>query len=196
MDKKILLRVIYKSFYLSYQMHKNKEAIKEFNYHTLPFVVNGAFAAETALKCVLSNNDIPYPGVHTLRSLFEILPSGIKREMLGDLLQRVPQFSNEQIDKELYQISKAFEEWRYLGEYPNTTMNFTFFSAFIESVCTIVLKKYDVQINKGENLSVSDLEYNRVDAMYATYIHNHEIDMRRVVEKDRKKIQKLGESKL
>jgi len=96
----------------------------------IPIVTNLAFACELFLKTLLQKSGSPKGG-HNLLDLFNSLPEEIQNEITG--LNKSQEFVIE-----LKQISRLFEEWRYIYEHHLKSLNFSFLLEFAErlSICT------------------------------------------------------------
>lgn len=89
----------------------------QFLRYTTPAVVNAALACEVFLKLLLHFSRINFKKIHHLYDLFENLPVDIKQEVKGRTINRYGKWENIWGKEYLFQISKAFSEWRYIYEH-------------------------------------------------------------------------------
>lgn len=115
-----------------------------------PYVVNGAFAAELALKYIYANSRVDYPkgsNGHRLKYLYDnlmkIKKSCIKKdqEALRNILFNDGNQNEETISLNLEIIDCCFNDFRYFfSSNKNIAIN-NFFPFFVNSLCEYVLDK-------------------------------------------------------
>jgi len=102
-----------------------------------PLVVNGAFAAELALKFLIFKEDGEFDCIHNLRTLFEHLPDCHKVSLTEALYQQAHQ-NAEKLGFNLKNISNLFVDFRYA--FSKDRIGYTnFFSEFVHILCDYVL---------------------------------------------------------
>ena len=108
---------------------------------SIPYFVNGAFAAELALKLILHFHQIPYAlsEGHKLDCLFNLLPKG-DRDALVERLQAMTEISETDLQKALESISEVFVQQRYVYEHIGENHACSrFLKSFVHVVCDYVL---------------------------------------------------------
>ena len=116
--------------------HKNPVLLE------VPYIVNGAFACELALKYLLIENQISFcisSKGHNLEYLFELLPVSVKR-LLKAKLKAAANIDDTELRKNIHLHADSFNQWRYLSANidGNTYYN-KFFNVFVNQLCTYVL---------------------------------------------------------
>jgi len=109
--------------------------------YCIPVKVNGAFAAELALKALLYAANITYEtkNGHQLEYLFHLLPATEKIE-LNKRFHQLIDITDEQILANLRNISNTFNEQRYLFDtIGHNHPNYVFFKHFVHTLCDYVL---------------------------------------------------------
>lgn len=96
----------------------------------VPIVTNVALSCELFLKTILRENNASKKE-HNLLKLFESLPEGTRRDIIG---------SNNYQDfiSKLNQNSCLFQEWRYIYEYHLRSLNISFLFDFAERLSNYV----------------------------------------------------------
>ncbi len=108
-----------------------------------PLVVNGALAAELALKSLIYIENGEFDCIHNLQQLFSLLPD-CHRANLTEMIFTQAHQNEETLQKNLRQIADSFENWRYFFE--TDAVGYTnFFNNFVHIVCdyAIALKPDD-----------------------------------------------------
>lgn len=108
----------------------------------VPYIVNGAFACELALKYLLIENQISFcisAKGHDLEYLFDLLPPSIK-QLLKVKLKNAANINDTELRKNIHLYANCFNQWRYL--FANIAENIyynKFFNVFVNQLCTYVL---------------------------------------------------------
>lgn len=108
---------------------------------SVPYITNGAFACEIALKYILIDSNITFQTGkgHNLKYLFELLPDEHKNEIIN-LLTTKTGISSEKIYEELTAIANSFVDRRYM--FTTITESYQqskFFETFVHTICKYVL---------------------------------------------------------
>lgn len=110
----------------------------------VPYIVNGAFACELALKYILVDNQISFcisSKGHNLEYLFNLLPETEKNE-LKNSLKNVGNINDSTLQKNIHILADSFNQWRYLFTNIDQRIEYNnFFSMFVNVVCTYILSK-------------------------------------------------------
>lgn len=118
--------------------HKNPTLLE------VPYVVNGAFACELALKFLLVENQISFcisAKGHNLEYLFNLLPSSIKQSLKAKL-KIAGNIDDTELTKNIHLHADSFNQWRYM--FANIDDNIycnKFFSVFVNQLCSFVLSQ-------------------------------------------------------
>lgn len=123
----------YRGFYETWRMLDKATNLTAVNVYTLPWIVNGAFACELGLKYILTQNEISYKKEHYLHRLFELLPNEDRVAILNELYEKCPDYSNDQITREILLVSDAFCNFRYSYEH-TLTSNLSFCKVWFEAI--------------------------------------------------------------
>ena len=100
---------------------------------TSPFVVNGALAAELALKFLIFKEMGSYECIHNLQRLFEQLPD-CHKNVLTEMIYKQAHQNEETLKFNLSNISNLFEDFRY--SFGKEHLGYTnFFNEFVHIVC-------------------------------------------------------------
>lgn len=145
-----------KAFYETFQMIENNlnNSKEKFNYDIIwdfPYVVNGAFAVEIAIKflLVLANIDFPTGSKgHDLFKLYSLLK--INKNTIKNDYKKILKLFNEEgyksdeiIILNLKSFSKAFNDWRYAFSKKAVGYN-GFFIVFVKTICNYAIKKSEI----------------------------------------------------
>jgi len=120
----------------------------------IPYIVNQAFAAEMAMKAILSKEAINYKKIHKLDELFYELPNQIQLD-IADRIKTQFNFIHDEFEQQLCKVGSAFVDWRYFHEKSNS-IKVDFFIAFSEMICN---KCYELCKENGVNqheISIQD----------------------------------------
>ena len=138
---------------LGENIEKNQEIIDDYEKQhegipTLrsPLVVNGALAAELALKFLIFKEMGSYECIHNLHRLFEQLPDCHKNALTEIICKQAHQ-NEETLKFNLANISNLFEDFRY--SFGKEHLGFTnFFNEFVHIVCeyAILQKPIDEEV--------------------------------------------------
>lgn len=140
----------------SFLVHsENKETINDYMKRhegipslTLPFVVNGAFAAELALKFLIFKEKGSFVCTHNLLCLFEQLPDCHKSALIEMICEQAHQ-NKETLKLNLANISDLFEDFRYAFEKEH--LGYTnFFNEFVHIVCEYAISQKPANIEEIE----------------------------------------------
>ena len=98
-----------------------------------PLVVNGALAAELALKFLIFKENGEFDCIHNLQKLFEQLPI-CHKTALSEMIYRQAHQNEETLSMNLSNIANLFEDYRYF--FGKEHIGFTnFFNDFVHIVC-------------------------------------------------------------
>lgn len=98
-----------------------------------PLVVNGALAAELALKFLIFKEMGSYECIHNLHSLFEQLPD-CHKDALTEMIYKQAHQNEETLKINLTNISNLFEDFRY--SFGKEQLGYSgFFYEFVHIVC-------------------------------------------------------------
>ena len=104
-----------------------------------PLVVNGALAAELALKFLIFREDGEFDCIHNLQRLFELLPD-CHRIPLSEIICKQAHQNEETLKSNLSGIANLFEDFRYfLGKESVGFSNF--FNEFVHIVCDYAISQ-------------------------------------------------------
>jgi hypothetical protein len=125
---------------LGESVEKNQEIVNNFKKQhegipslTSPLVVNGALAAELALKFLIFKEVESYECIHNLQLLFEQLPDCHKNALTEIICEQAHQ-NDETLKFNLANISNLFEDFRY--SFGKEHLGYTnFFNEFVHIVC-------------------------------------------------------------
>ena len=108
----------------------------------VPYIVNGAFACELALKYLLVKNQISFcisSKGHDLEYLFGLLPPPLKQS-LKDKLKNAANIDETELRKNMHLHADSFNQWRYMFANIGDNMYYnTFFGVFVNLICSYVL---------------------------------------------------------
>lgn len=109
---------------------------------SVPYIVNGAFACELALKFILIENQISFcisSKGHDLEYLFDLLPQS-EKQSLQNLLKKAGNIDDARLKENILFLSDSFNQWRYLFTNIDKGMAYnSFFSIFVNELCNYVL---------------------------------------------------------
>ena len=106
---------------------------------TYPLVVNGAFAAELALKFLIFKENLKFDCIHSLYELFYQLPSKHK-DTLTEIIYTQAHQNAETLKFNLSNIANLFEDFRYA--FGKEQLGFSnFFNDFVHIVCDYALQQ-------------------------------------------------------
>lgn len=106
---------------------------------TSPLIVNGALAAELALKSLIFMENAEFECIHNLQRLFEQLPDRHKIP-LSEMIYRQAHQDEETLNSNLHRISNLFEVFRYSFE--KEAVGYTnFFNEFVHIVCDYAISQ-------------------------------------------------------
>lgn len=98
-----------------------------------PLVVNGALAAELALKFLIFKESGSFNCIHNLQTLFEQLPTN-HRAALSETIYRQAHQTEETLKINLSNIANLFEDYRYF--FGKESIGYTnFFNDFVHITC-------------------------------------------------------------
>ena len=124
-------------------LHSNKLDAEIPTLHSVPYMVNGAFACELALKYLLISSNISFDMVkgHNLEYLFHLLPKK-QKDTLTLLIKKRSCLDDSSFQAGLNSIADIFNKQRYLfGNYTQNLSAHALFSPFIHVLCEFVLEK-------------------------------------------------------
>lgn len=108
----------------------------------VPYVVNGAFACELALKYVLINNKLSFrlADGHNLKYLFDLLPQNVQIE-LKDRLKTAANIDDEKLEENIELLSHSFVQWRYyFSNIEKGICQSSFFGILVNELCAYILQ--------------------------------------------------------
>lgn len=121
------------------------ENLPEYKHPTLlevPYIVNGAFACELALKYLLVENRISFcifAKGHNLEYLFDLLPPSIKQPLKAKL-KKAGNINDAELRENIHLHADSFNQWRYLFTNTENNMYYNkFFSILVNQLCSYVL---------------------------------------------------------
>ena len=108
----------------------------------VPYIVNGAFACELALKYLLVENHISFcisAKGHNLEYLFDLLPPSVKQPLKAKL-KKAGNINDAELRENIHLHADSFNQWRYLfTNIENNTYYNKFFSILVNQLCSYVL---------------------------------------------------------
>jgi len=108
----------------------------------VPYIVNGAFACELALKYLLVENHISFcisAKGHNLEYLFDLLPPSVKQP-LKDKLKNAGNITDTELRENIHLHADSFNQWRYLfANIENNVYYNKFFNVLVNQLCLYVL---------------------------------------------------------
>lgn len=109
---------------------------------SVPYIVNGAFSCELALKYILIKNQIDFcisSKGHKLEYLFNLLPQA-EKQTLQNLLKNAGNIDDDSLKENILLLSDSFNQWRYyFANIDNGLTYNSFFSVFVNQLCNYVL---------------------------------------------------------
>ena len=106
---------------------------------TAPLIVNGAFAAELALKFLIFKENGEFDCIHDLQQLFDSLPDCHKIPLTEIIFQQAHQ-NEETLQTNLSRIKNLFEDMRYF--FSNESVGYSnFFNEFVYIVCDYAISQ-------------------------------------------------------
>lgn len=110
---------------------------------SVPYMVNGAFACELALKYLLISNNVAFDMVkgHNLEYLFQLLPTEQKCH-LKELIKNNSNLDDKAFQDGLNSIADTFNKQRYRFNYYNQNLStHILFNPFVHVLCKFALKE-------------------------------------------------------
>ena len=138
----------------------DEETIEEYSLYHIPYVVNGAFAAELALKYLLENADIDYAQGnkgHDLKYLFDLLllkkkSIQVDRDTVIALLCKDGTQNLDTLKQNIAAWHDCYNRHRYF--YAQTSIGTNgVFPVFVHTVCEYVISKSKREQEKDEEQS-------------------------------------------
>lgn len=109
---------------------------------SVPYIVNGAFACELALKYILVENQISFCKSvkgHNLEYLFDLLPPA-EKQTLKNLLKNAGNIDDASLKENLHLLGDSFNQWRYPFTYIDNGLTYnSFFGILVNQLCNYVL---------------------------------------------------------
>lgn len=111
----------------------------------IPQIVIKALSAEIFLKS-LTYNDKQVCDGHELYKLFNLITESLQDEIIAETYNVMKatyhkrSCNNEEFYIDLAEISKTFNNWRYIYENETNELDFQFFDAFVAALCLVVGK--------------------------------------------------------
>lgn len=107
-----------------------------------PYIVNGAFSIELALKSILCENKVDYKREHNLYQLFRLLPNTFQNEIKLVFEQLDLSYDMGNFDKDFVLISDSFVEWRYAFEAGTAILHSGVFNRLVTAIAQIHFNHY------------------------------------------------------
>lgn len=108
---------------------------------SVPYIVNGAFACELALKYILVKNQIDFcisSKGHDLEYLFNLLPQA-EKQTLRNLLKNADNIDDDSLEENILILSDSFNQWRYYFANIDKGLTYnSFFSVFVNQLCNYI----------------------------------------------------------
>lgn len=123
-------------------LHNNKPDVDHPNLLSVPYMVNGAFACELALKYLLISSDIAFDmrKGHNLAYLFQLLPEE-QKNILTTLIKKECNLNDDTFQDSLNSIADTFNKQRYrFSNYNQNHNTHVVFDPFVHTVCKFVLE--------------------------------------------------------
>ncbi len=117
-------------------------------YLTPPLIVNGAFAAELALKFLSFKENGEFECTHNLQHLFELLPDCYKT-ILTEMICKQAHQNEETLKINLSNIKNLFEDMRYFFSMESVGYS-GFFYDFVHIVCDYAIEQKPIDEDDGE----------------------------------------------
>lgn len=109
-------------------MEQRRLSTTQFQMLLVPSVVCAAFSIELGIKAMLLPTGSP-PKTHNLAKLFSLLPQPVKDQIIEGCGQ-----SRDAFDVSLATIANVFDEWRYIYESENISLDNGFLNALADAV--------------------------------------------------------------
>lgn len=110
---------------------------------SVPYMVNGAFACELALKYLLISSNVAFDMSkgHNLAYLFQLLPQ-TQKDIITVSIKNDCNLNDATFQKGLNSIADTFNKQRYRFNYYDQNLStHTLFKPFVHTLCEFVLKK-------------------------------------------------------
>ncbi len=154
-------KIFYETFLVLRQMIKGENC---FIRYYVPYIVNGAFAAELALKSILTENEITYKKEHNLLKLFFLLPKEFRDEIISRFILLYPMYNQNNLSVDIVLLSDAFTDWRYSYEGNVAPMDTKFADSFITAIARTLEIHYNVDYVECEDGGISEEEFDKLAA--------------------------------
>ena len=119
-----------------------------------PYIVNGALAAELALKFLIFKENGEFECIHNLQRLFEQLPDCHKTILSNTICEQAHQ-NEETLNWSLSNIANLFEDFRY--SFGKEYLGFSdFFNIFVHIVCDYAIAHKPVYDDSEEYNMMTD----------------------------------------
>jgi hypothetical protein len=109
-------------------MEQRRLNTTQFQMLLVPGVVCSAFSIELSIKAMLLPNGSP-PKTHNLAKLFALLPQEIQDQIVASCGK-----TRDGFDQSLAAIANVFDEWRYIYESENVTLDNAFLNSLADAV--------------------------------------------------------------
>ena len=154
------MSVNYRGFYNTWLMLDDIMNVSTVGSHVCPWIVNGAFSCELGMKYILAYNNCSLKREHLLHILFRQLPEKDQSAILMEIFKCFPDYSGEQVSREIKLLSDAFCSFRYSHEYSltlNTQFCRAWFTAIFKQVSTY--PSYELVERLGEpDITIAELD--------------------------------------
>lgn len=152
-------KIFYETFVVLRQMISGENGLVRYY---VPYIVNGAFSAELALKSILTENEITYKKEHNLLKLFFLLPKEFGDEIISRFILLYPTYNQENLSVDMVLLSDAFTDWRYSYEGNVAPMDTKFADSFITAIAKTLEAHYNVDYVKCEGGGISEEEFDKL----------------------------------
>ncbi len=154
-------KIFYETFVVLRKMISEENGVVR--YH-VPYIVNGAFSAELALKSILTENEIAYQKEHNLLKLFFLLPKEYRDEIISRFILLYPAYNQDNFSVDLVLLSDAFIDWRYSFEGNVAPMDAKFADSFITAIAKTLEAHYNVDYVECEDGGIFEEEFDKLAA--------------------------------
>ena len=174
------MKFSYQGFYETWKTLDEKIDVNIISELYFRWIVNGAFACELGLKYILTTENIAFNRTHLLHELFNLLPESIRLELWKKLKKRNSFYTDEYIQTHVFDISNAFEDYRYAHEHSLVTVGSfarDFFTTIFEKIDTYPM--YKLKQVSAQGINEEEVESEIEKTLIDTYS--------RISRKERKK---------
>ena len=120
-----------------YIFNSSAQYEEDVSLYSIPAVVNGALAAELAIKFLILRDGSGFELTHNLENLFNALPKQDKK-LISEKIITVSAQNNKTLNENIHRISNIFNEYRYFFQEDHVGCT-NFFCEFVNIVCNYAL---------------------------------------------------------